>query len=218
MSEKKGKVIYIYDAFCGWCYGFSPVITKIFEEIKEDFEFEILSGGMIMGEREGIVQPEMAKYILEAIPRVEEYTGVKFGEAHKQQLREGHLYQSSLKPSAALCAFKKLLAEEAIYFAASMQQKFFKEGKSLEENKTYREIVSDYELDEEAFIKDIESDKYKYLAHVEFDYGVRMGVKGFPALIGIKDNEYYWLSEGYQPYKNVKKAIEQFTEIGVGNG
>lgn len=213
MSEKKGKIIYVYDALCGWCYGFSPVIKRIYDEHKNDFDFEILSGGMVLDEREGIVTPEMCEYILESIPRVEEYAGVQFGEPHKKQLREGTLYQSSLKPSAALCAFKKHKPDDAIYFAHDMQKKFFYEGKSLEENATYTELAEAFGIDAETFVKETESDEYKYLAHLEFDYVQKMGITGFPALIGEKNNEYYWLSEGYQPYNNIKNAIEQLIQI-----
>jgi putative protein-disulfide isomerase len=44
---QKPIVVYCYDAYCGWCFGFSKVITRIYEEYKEVFEFEVLSGGMI---------------------------------------------------------------------------------------------------------------------------------------------------------------------------
>ena len=30
-------VFYCYDAYCGWCYGFSPVIRRIAEEYEGKF-------------------------------------------------------------------------------------------------------------------------------------------------------------------------------------
>ena len=44
-------VIYCYDAYCGWCYGFSPVIKQIAEEYKDHFDIEVLSGGMIITDK-----------------------------------------------------------------------------------------------------------------------------------------------------------------------
>ena len=44
-------VIYCYDAYCGWCYGFSPVIKQIAEEYKDQFDIEVLSGGMIITDK-----------------------------------------------------------------------------------------------------------------------------------------------------------------------
>jgi protein-disulfide isomerase-like protein with CxxC motif len=39
----KPKIIYCYDAYCGWCYGFSPVIQQIWQTHKDQFDFETLS-------------------------------------------------------------------------------------------------------------------------------------------------------------------------------
>jgi hypothetical protein len=36
----KPKIIYCYDAYCGWCYGFSAVINKIWGKYKENIDFE----------------------------------------------------------------------------------------------------------------------------------------------------------------------------------
>ncbi len=46
----KPTIIYCYDAYCGWCYGFSPVIKKIAGDYKDEMEIEVLSGGMMIGE------------------------------------------------------------------------------------------------------------------------------------------------------------------------
>jgi hypothetical protein len=72
-------IYYCYDAYCGWCYGFSPVIRRLFEAYKHLLAFEVLSGGMILPETP---QPigVMADYIREAYPTVEKHTGIKFGE------------------------------------------------------------------------------------------------------------------------------------------
>jgi putative protein-disulfide isomerase len=43
----KPKIIYCYDAYCGWCYGFSPVIKELWLKHREQFDFETISGGMI---------------------------------------------------------------------------------------------------------------------------------------------------------------------------
>lgn len=99
---------YCYDAYCGWCYGFSPVIRRIFEEyriirqtglsknvtrlpeksddgpsadepsVRLELAFEVLSGGMILPEKPRPISV-MAPYIQKAYKTVEERTGIKFG-------------------------------------------------------------------------------------------------------------------------------------------
>ncbi|HET8830003.1 MAG TPA: DsbA family protein, partial [Pelobium sp.] len=79
MINNKLEIIYVYDALCGWCYGFSDVMTKLYHEYKNDFDFEVISGGMILGDREGPISGT-AELIKTHLPRVEETTGVVFGQ------------------------------------------------------------------------------------------------------------------------------------------
>jgi putative protein-disulfide isomerase len=37
-------IYYCYDAYCGWCYGFSKVMIQIEKEYKDKLQFEVLSG------------------------------------------------------------------------------------------------------------------------------------------------------------------------------
>jgi putative protein-disulfide isomerase len=104
----QGAVLYCYDAYCGWCYGFSKVITQIFEEYNDKVSFDVLSGGMIMPEEPQHFAP-MAKYIQTAYKQVEELTGVQFGEPfiwHVFHPDETDWFPDSIKPAIALCIFK----------------------------------------------------------------------------------------------------------------
>ena len=40
-NMEKKTLIYCYDAYCGWCYGFSPVIQKISEEMSNKIDLEV---------------------------------------------------------------------------------------------------------------------------------------------------------------------------------
>ena len=75
---EKPTLIYCYDAYCGWCYGFCPVIKKIFDQYKNQLDFEVLSGGMILAEEAKHISVT-ADFIKKAYSVVEEHTGVKFG-------------------------------------------------------------------------------------------------------------------------------------------
>src|SRR5258708_2903177 len=99
---------YCYDAYCGWCYGFSPVISRISLTYKNHLAFEVLSGGMII-----TTEPRPLKvtagYIQEAYKTVEEHTGIKFGEDYLWHIfhpDESDWFPYSEKPAIAMCAFK----------------------------------------------------------------------------------------------------------------
>jgi hypothetical protein len=68
---EKPLLVYCYDAYCGWCYGFSKVMTAVAETFKNELNIEVLSGGMILPEKPVHIGVS-ADYILKAIPNVEE--------------------------------------------------------------------------------------------------------------------------------------------------
>jgi putative protein-disulfide isomerase len=164
---------------------------------------------MITGEREGLLDKQMALYILDTIPRLEEYTGVKFGEVYKQQIASGTLYQSSVKPSIALTVFKSYNPGNAIQFASALQQEQFVHGKSLEDDTTYIPLVQPYQINEQEFLQKLNGEEYRYAAFQEFNYAKELGVTGFPAVIAIHKEKYYMVSRGYQSYENLKPAFDQ---------
>jgi putative protein-disulfide isomerase len=69
--QAKDTIFYVFDPMCGWCFGFSGVIKQAAKDYQNDFEFVAISGGMVVGEREGPIG-DFADYILGAYKRVEE--------------------------------------------------------------------------------------------------------------------------------------------------
>ena len=102
-------LIYCYDAYCGWCYGFSPVIKKIAEEYKDKLDIEVLSGGMMVGE-EAMPIEKIGPYIQTEYKRVEELSGIKFGEDflwHINNPDKSDWVMNSEKAAIALCILKE---------------------------------------------------------------------------------------------------------------
>ncbi|SFB25978.1 hypothetical protein [Clostridium frigidicarnis] len=84
----KNKIYYIMDPMCGWCYGFSDVITKINDRYKEDFEFTILPGGMWRDENVKKMNSELASYIKSHNKQIESLTNKHFGEGFEKNILE----------------------------------------------------------------------------------------------------------------------------------
>jgi putative protein-disulfide isomerase len=207
------KFIYVYDALCGWCFGFSPVIRKVYETYKDEADFEVISGGMVLHERAGMVDEERATYILSAIPRVEEFTGVKFGDGYKKKLEDRTMFQSSMKPAVALSVFKTYHHKEAVLFATAIQNASFKEGKDLEDDQTYLDLISTTDIDANIFQKQLHNDEFAYAANQDFQHASDMGITGFPALILQRDEQYYLVSRGYQSFDSLQPVIKKVLNL-----
>ncbi len=205
-------IYYCYDAYCGWCYGFSNVIKKLSEEYKEHFYFEVLSGGMIVGE---YVKPisSIASYIKQAYPTVEERTGIKFGDDflwHINNPDKSDWFLNSLKPAIALCVFKEIYPDQQVAFAADLQYALNFEGRDLDDDEAYRHLLTKYSIEPDDFYAKLKSEEYKKLAEEEFEMCRQLQVRGFPAvLLQAEDNKFYMLSNGYTDYETMNERFKQ---------
>lgn len=212
-------LIYCYDAYCGWCYGFSEVIKKIYSEYKTSFEFEVLSGGMILPE-DPVAIGATAKYIEGAYKRVEELTGAKFGEDYLWHIKhpdQSDWFPNSEKPAIALCVFKEYFPDQQLSFASDMQYALHFEGRDLTDDEAYRLLLEKYNIDAQDFYGRLHEKEYKEQAYYEFALCRQLNVTGFPAVfIQLSETKFHQVARGYTPFealderiKNVLKEINE---------
>jgi putative protein-disulfide isomerase len=211
-NEIRPLLIYCYDAYCGWCYGFSKGITQLAEDYKDRLDFDVFSGGMILPEEPRHFGP-MAKYIQGAYKRVEDLTGTKFGEDflwHVFHPDETDWYPSSEMPAIALCIFKKYHPDKAVQIAADLQYALNYEGRDLTDKEAYRHLLPKYNIPEEEFYTKLKSEEYREKAYYEFALVKQLQVQGFPAVfLQVSDEKFYLLAQGYTPYEAVKERIDK---------
>ena len=208
----KPTIYYCFDAYCGWCYGFSNVMTQIAKEYSDQLAFDTLSGGMIFDEEPRHISA-MAGFISEAHKNVENLTGVKFGEDflwHIKNPQESDWYPESTTPAIALCIFKEYYPDQAVFMAADIQYALNYEGRDLTDKEAYRHLVHKYNIPEEEFFTKLASEEYKEKAYYEFALVKQLQVTGFPCvLMQVSDAKFYLLSRGYTDYETLKERIEK---------
>lgn len=204
-------LIYCYDAYCGWCYGFSEVIKKINSEYKNKLEFEVLSGGMILPE-EPIPISATAKYIEDAYKSVEEMTNAKFGEDYLWHIKhsdQSDWFPHSEKPAIALCVFKDYYPDQQVSFAAGLQYALHFEGRDLTDDEAYRLLLDKYNIPAEEFYEKLDDEEYKEQAYYEFALCRQLKVTGFPAVfIQLSDTKFYMVAQGYTDFDTLNERIQ----------
>jgi len=202
------KLYYIFDPLCGWCFGFSPVIKRLEETYKDQISFETLCGGMILGDR---IKPlsEMKSYLSEAMPRLEEMTGVKFGNNYLKVLDEGSLMLDSELPSIAMLVYKSMTQKSSVQFASAIQNSLYKSGKDLNKIDTYKYLVEDFGLDWGIFKQKMEDPSYKTKTYDEFKLVGEMGIQGFPSVVLQVDDKAYLIARGYRSFEDMQSVIEE---------
>jgi len=115
------KITYYFDALCGWCFGFTDVMEQIFQKYGNDIEFEVVSGGLFMGERVGKIN-DVAPYIKAgAFRSVEQTTGVKFGKDFLENALENNsMEMNSIYPAIALAIVKEVAPKKKMEYASTL--------------------------------------------------------------------------------------------------
>ena len=204
-------ILYCYDAYCGWCFGFSNVIKKIAEEYKDVMPTEVLSGGMVLPEKPTHIRVS-ANYILGAYKNVEELTGVKFGEDYLWHLKnadDSDWYPHSEKPAIAMCIFKEFYPDRAVEFAADLQHSLYVEGRDLTDDEAYRLLLEKYSIQPEIFYEKLKSEEYKEMAYYEFALMKQLQVTGYPCVfVQTSDTKFNMVARGYTDYNTLKERID----------
>lgn len=213
--EVKPTLIYCYDAYCGWCYGFSSVIRKLYETYRDRMDFDVLSGGMIPRES---AQPigRIASYIQGAYKQVEALSGIRFGEDflwHIFHPEQSDWFPHSETPAIALAVFRDYFPEKVVPFAADLQYALHMEGRDLTDKEAYRHLVEGYGIPVDEFYERLASEEYKDKAYYEFSLVKQLQVTGFPAvLLQTGDRQFYLLASGFTDYETLRERVDRVLE------
>jgi putative protein-disulfide isomerase len=203
-------LIYCYDAYCGWCYGFSPVVKQIAADFKDRIGIEVLSGGMMIEENVAPIE-KIAPYIQTAYKRVEELSGIAFGSDflwHINNPQQSDWVMNSEKPAIALCIFKDYYPEQQLDFASDLQVALNFEGRDLDDDEAYRHLLEKYGIHPEAFYTKLHSETYREQAHYEFALCKQLQVTAFPAvLLQLSETKFHLLARGFTSYADMKERL-----------
>jgi putative protein-disulfide isomerase len=207
-QEERPELLYVYDALCGWCYGFSPVITQLFEHYNDRLDFLVLSGGMVKGESIGPVS-QMAPYIKRAYKTVEQTCGVKFGEKYLNvTLESDDAILTSVPAARAMAAFRIEKPRMTVLFASRLQKAIFQDGMMCDDNESFGKIASEFELDATQFIAKMESDDITTIIENEFKMVKDMGINGFPTVLLRIGEKIEPIIRGYRDYNSIVQIID----------
>jgi len=204
-SQEKMKIVYVYDALCGWCYGFSQVVMQFQEKYKDSLSFEVISGGMITGSKIGPIG-EVASYISWAYKDVEKATGVKFGDEFlNKTLKNGDAIFTSIPPAIALSVFKNLDPKNSIRFASELQKAIYYDGIEPENLEAYGQIAFKFGLDAKSFVLKMKDPLNKKLAEDDFKKSDELNVSGFPTIYIEINGTYHKIGSGYMSFNELER-------------
>jgi putative protein-disulfide isomerase len=204
----KTKIHYVMDTMCGWCYGFSDVITEIQEKYKDVYDFNILPGGMWTGGGVKTMNNRLGDYIKGHNVSVEQLTGKKFGEGFNKNILEStSIVLDSFPGAKAVAVIQKIKGEVAFSFLKKLQEAFFVAGKDMNDLEVYTEIAESFSISREQFEKEFLSEDLTQETLKYFDMVASMGVASYPTVIVVEGNKGTMISQGYSSFEDLDRIL-----------
>jgi len=205
----KVKLIYYFDALCGWCYGFSSTMEKVEQVYGDQVEIKVISGGLFLGNRAGGVN-EVAPHIKAGAYRsVEMQTGVKFGKPFLDDVfGEGKMTLNSMPPTIALCIVKEKFPEQELKFASTILKAVYFDGLDPIDVNGLAGYAEKIGFDKAEFILFMNDSKFQKLAEQEFEIFHNSPYSAMPAIVLEKGGKQFPITRGYVGFENLKTKLD----------
>lgn len=142
-------VHYVFDPFCGWCYGAAPLVEHL-RKIS-GLKIALHGGGMMAGRARQQVTPQLRDFVLQHDARIAHMSGQPFGEDYRQGLlNDTSAVFDSEPPTTAILAAEQL-GLRGLDLLKRIQRAHFVEGRKVADQAVLRELAVDIGLDGAAF-------------------------------------------------------------------
>ncbi|MDX2933990.1 DsbA family protein [Streptomyces ipomoeae] len=198
------RLVYVFDAYCGWSHGFSGTLREIAARHPE-VQVEVVSGGLFTGGRR--VPMAAFGYIQDANDKISELTGARFGDAYQRLVAEGSFVMDSEAAARGMAALRRAAPDRAAELAAAFQDAFYIDGQSLSDPATCRTAAEAAGLDAEAVVAAFEAPEARTEAEGDFRRAAELGVTGFPTLLAVDGERVTVLARGHATADDVDRRL-----------
>lgn len=202
MAQDKATLLYFGDPMCSWCYGFSPELSKVLEQLGDQVDLDLVMGGLRPYGTETMA--DLDDFLKHHWEDVNERSGQPF----KYEILKDKAFVYDTEPACrAVLVMRKLKPESEFEFFKAVQTAFYFENKNTSELATYTALAEKFGIESGVFQKEFESEEMKKLTRKDFETSAEMGVRGFPTLVLKKGDKLSLLCNGYAPAEQVIKSI-----------
>ena len=98
------RLIYVFDAYCGWSHGFSSTLREVMA-LHTELPVEVVSGGLFLGPRRRPVRE--FGFIKGANATIHNATGAEFGDAYERLVADGSFVMDSEDAARGFAALRQ---------------------------------------------------------------------------------------------------------------
>lgn len=203
------QLIYFADPMCSWCWGFSPVITRLAEITRSMAELRIILGGLRAFNTKVMDDGDKA-YIANHWRHVNDRTGQPFNHAFFD--RENFIYDTE-PPCRAIVAVRHLAPDHALAMLERLHCGFYLENQDITDRDTLCLLAGEVGISPKDFVEVFDANKTKDATKQDFLISNKTGVGGFPTLLaGDETNGFRLVTTGYQDLETLERPVRQLLE------
>jgi putative protein-disulfide isomerase len=206
------RLIYFADPMCSWCYGFSPVVAALAEQLEGRLPLDLVMGGLRAGNTEPMRDKDK-EFIRGSWTRVGAATGQPFDFSFFD--REGFVYDTEPACRAVVTA-RRLMPRMALPFIARVQQAFYAENRDITAAEELSQVAEEAGFDRAGFGAAFTAAETRNETFRDFLTAEALGIRGFPTLIaGSEEKGYALLTNGYRPLEDLAEPLERWLAAGA---
>lgn len=142
---------YLYDPFCGWCYGAAPLVTAAAEI--EGVEIKPHGIGMLSGDQSKMMSGEWRDFVRPHEERITAHSQQEFAEPYvKGVLDHEDVLLDSSPPTAAMLTAEKLEGR-GVEMLKRLQTAYYQEGRAITDPKIIEQVAVELGFDPQHFMK-----------------------------------------------------------------
>lgn len=204
IQSHKQEIIYIGDPMCSWCWGISPTLIQLRDHfVKEKIAFKVIVGGL----RPGGGDPwdeQMKNFLKHHWEQVNERSGQPFGYALLDQKEFNYDTEPACR---AVVTSRPLVKEKEMEFFEAIQRKFYVESQDPSKSSFYASICDQFDINFGDFLSRFESAALKQETIEEFNLNRRWGVRGYPSVLLLNNDQLYQIANGYATFEQMKNQV-----------
>ncbi|WP_346354028.1 DsbA family protein [Azotosporobacter soli] len=207
----KTKIYYVMDTMCGWCYGFSDVISQIHAAHKDKFDFTVVPSGMWVGGHVQKMNSALAAFMKTHNVTIAQLSGKTFGSAFEKNILEKENFVLDSLPGAKAMLVMQTLQKESLFeYMKKIYHAFYVLGQDANDWQVYAELALSFGIAKDVFEKEYFSAAQGKSVQESFAFAQQLGVSTYPSVVAVVDGKAHLLSQGYKTFDEVNAAIRNY--------
>lgn len=173
---------YLYDPFCGWCYGAAPMISEAASIPGLDIQAHGV--GMLSGEKGKMMSTEWRDFVRPHEVRITAYSKQTFADAYVKGVLEHETVRLDSSPPIAAMLAAEQLSGRGVEMLKRLQTAYYQEGRAIADHAVIAEVARELGFDPQTFMVAFDEVSASTLqAHIEASNALldTLQARGFPA-------------------------------------